>query len=92
MSNFRIFETEQFSENLEKSFGGQQKKIIQKLYSYVYPQLKGQPFFGKNIKKLRNYAPETWRYRVGSYRFFYEIDDKQKIVYMIAADNRADAY
>ena len=44
------------------------------------------------IKKLRNYKPDTWRYRIGDYRFFYEIDDKEKIVFMIAADNRGDAY
>lgn len=92
MINFRIFETAQFLENLEEELGNQKERIKQKLAGYVYPQLKQQPYFGKNIKKLRDYTPETWRYRIGGYRFFYEIDDRRKIVFMISADNRADAY
>ena len=92
MSNFKLFETAKFLENLEEEFGGQQERIKRKLRSYVYPQLKQQPYFGKNIKKLRDYKPETWRYRIGAYRFFYEIDDHRKIVFMLSADNRRDAY
>jgi len=63
-----------------------------KLYTYAYPQLKENPFFGKNIKKLLNYYPETSRYRIGNYRFFYEIDEKNKIIFMVAADNRKNVY
>jgi mRNA interferase RelE/StbE len=92
LTNFRIFETSQFLENLEDEFGNQKERIKLKLAGYVYPQLRQQPYFGKNIKKLRDYTPETWRYRIGGYRFFYEIDDRRKIVFMISADNRADAY
>ena len=92
MSNFKLFETAQFLKNLEEEFGEQQGRIKRKLRSYVYPQLKQQPYFGKNIKKLRNYKPETWRYIVGNYRFFYEIAEHRKIIFMISADNRADAY
>ena len=92
MTNFRIFETSQFLENLEEELGNQKERIKQKIAGYVYPQLKQHPYFGKNIKKLRDYTPETWRYRIGGYRFFYEIDDRRKIVFMTSADNRADAY
>jgi len=53
---------------------------------------KQNPYFGKNIKKLVNYNPDTWRYRISSYRFFYEIDDQNKIVFMISVDNRQNAY
>ena len=91
-NGYRIFETAQFIKDLEQDFSGQQKKIRNKLLNYVYPQLKQQPYFGKNIKKLVNFDPGTWRYRAGDYRFFYTIDDKEKIINMIAADNRADAY
>ena len=89
---FRIFETNQYIKDLEGDFSGHQSKIIRKLHQYVYPQLKDNPYFGKNIKKLVNYKPETWRYRIGNYRFFYEIDDKNRIIYMIAADNRQNIY
>ena len=91
-SSFRVFETEQFLKDLDSEFSGINKKIKVKLTSYVYPQLKANPFFGKNIKKLVNYNPETWRYRIGNYRYFYNIDQKRKIVYMVLADNRKDAY
>jgi mRNA interferase RelE/StbE len=89
---FKIFETNQYIKDLEGDFSGQQTRIIKKLRQYVYPQLKANPYFGKNIKKLVNYKPETWRYRIGNYRFFYEIDDRNKIIYMITADNRQNAY
>jgi len=92
LDKFRLFETDQFSKDLERDFSGQQKQLRQKLLSYVYPQLSSQPFFGKNIKKLVNFTPETWRYRIGNYRFFYSINEKKKIIFMIAADNRSDAY
>ena len=88
MDNFKIFETGQFLKDLEQDFSGQQERIKRKLQAYVYPQLKQNPYFGKNIKKLTNYKPETWRYRIGSYRFFYEIDGSEKIVYMITTDSR----
>ena len=92
MDNFKIFETDQFLEDLEQDFSGQQEKIKKKLKTYVYLQLKRNPYFGKNIKKLRDYVPETWRYRIGNNRFFYTIDDDKKIVSMLAADTRAGAY
>jgi mRNA interferase RelE/StbE len=92
LDNFKVFETAQFLKDIEQDFSGQQERIKRKLEAYVYPQLKQNPYFGKNIKKLVNYKPETWRYRIGSYRFFYEISGLEKIVFMIAADSRQGAY
>jgi mRNA interferase RelE/StbE len=89
---FRIFETAQFQDDLEAKPGERSKKIIAKLHGYVYPQLRKQPYFGKNIKKLKGYKPDTWRYRIGNYRFFYEIDDRQKIIFMIAVEARSKSY
>ena len=92
LTKFRIFETNQFLKDLEQDFSGQQERIKTKLVNYVYPQLKQNPYFGKNIKKLVNYKLDTWRYRISSYRFFYKIDNQNKIVFMISVDNRQDAY
>jgi mRNA interferase RelE/StbE len=93
LAKFRIFETDQFIEDLgAREFKGQSEKIARKLSDYVYPQLRSNPFFGKNIRKLKNYTPDTWRYRIGDYRFFYEIDSKAGIVHMLAADSRKDSY
>lgn len=87
-----MFETKQFLQDINQDFGGQQERIKTKLHSYVYPQLRDQPYFGKHIKKLKGYAPETWRYRIGDYRFFYAIDGHKKIVFMLAIDHRGAAY
>lgn len=89
---FRIFETETFLSSLEQDFEGQKDKIKVKLRSQVYQQLKESPSFGPNIKKLQNWTPPTWRYRIGSYRFFYEIDCENKIVSMIVTEHRDRAY
>jgi mRNA interferase RelE/StbE len=70
LAKFKIFETSQFSEDLSAEFKGRGTKIRDKLLSYVYPQLRDNPYFGKNIKKLKNYKPETWRYRIGDFLFF----------------------
>ena len=50
------------------------------------------PHFGPHIRKLKGYAPETWRYRIGAWRFFYEIDEHERVVSMIAASHRGSAY
>jgi mRNA interferase RelE/StbE len=92
LNKFKIFETNQFLKDLKPDFSGQQERIKTKLITYVYPQLKQNPYFGKNIKKLINYKPDTWRYRISSYRFFYEIDNQNKIVFMISVDNHQNAY
>ena len=92
MDNFKSFETNQFLNDLEQDFSGQQERIKRKLATYIYPQLKQNPYFGKNIKKLTDYQPETWRYRIGNYRFFYEIDKQKKIISMLTVDSRQNAY
>jgi len=90
--NFKIFETNQFGKDLEQDFSGQEERIKRKLKTYAYPQLRQNPYFGKNIKKLRGYKPDAWRYRIGNHRFFYTINDHKKIIFMIAADARGSAY
>lgn len=92
MSKFRIFETEEFQKRLAKLSAADQKFIKTKLTEYAYPQLKQDPFFGANIKKLKGYAPDTWRYRIGNYRVFYIIENEEKIIYILTLDARKDAY
>ena len=90
--SYRIFETEEFAKNLHEIARGGSAKIAQKLRTVIYPALKQQPHFGPQIKKLKNWEPSTWRYRIGSWRFFYEIHEQEKIVFMIAAVHRSEAY
>ncbi len=91
-NNYRIFETNQFLKDFEKIKGKPHKKFREKLDNYVYPQLRIEPHFGNNIKKLVNWVPETWRYRVGNYRIFYEIDEEEKVVSILTIDIRGKAY
>ena len=56
MSDFRIFETEEFQKKLEKLHPGASRFVRKKLTDYVYPQLRKDPFLGPNIKKLKGYA------------------------------------
>jgi mRNA interferase RelE/StbE len=92
LGKFKIFETDRFLQDLSEDFKGLGEKIMKKLREYVYPQLRDNPHSGKNIKKLKNYQPDTWRYKIGDYRFFYEIDTKENIVFMLAVDSRKDSY
>ena len=92
LDRYRIFETEQFQKDLRYLSRSGHKKVAQKLREFIYPQLREHPHFGPNIKKLRDFTPETWRYRIGSWRFFYEIDEGEKVVFMIAASHRGSAY
>jgi mRNA interferase RelE/StbE len=92
LSSFRIFETDEFRKKLNKLSLRNRKLITSKLKDYAYPQLKEDPFFGANIKKLKEYDPETWRYRIGDFRIFYVIDAAEKVVYILTIDARKDAY
>ena len=92
MSKYRIFETERFQKDLQHIAISGQSKVSQKLRNFVYPQLQNHPHFGPNIKKLKDFPPDTWRYRIGSWRFFYEIDEQEEIVFMIAASHRSSEY
>ncbi len=92
MSHYRIFETNEFQKKIGKISKREKTFIEKKLRETIYPQLKEEPYYGSNIKKLVNYKPETRRYRVGKYRFFYTIDESKKVIYMLSVDLRKDAY
>ena len=92
MPKYRIFETEEFSRALQSLDKSEGKFVRAKLKKYVYPQLQHQPYFGPNIKKLRNYDPETWRYKMGQFRLFYSMNEPDKVVNILTVNFRKDAY
>ena len=92
MHEYRIFETDQFARDLKRITRAGHQDLVRKLRSTLYPQLIQHPHFGPHIRKLKHYAPETWRYRIGAWRFFSEIDDDEQTVFMIAASHRGSAY
>lgn len=87
-----MFETDQFQEDLRQIARAGRSDIVRKLQEVVYPQLAHHPYHGPNIRKLQGYTPDTWRYRIGAWRFFYEVDDTDKIVFLTAAAHRGSAY
>lgn len=91
--SYRIFETAQFRKELDKTLSPDQREIVsERLRTRVYPRLKKAPRWGAQIKKLKDFEPETWRYRVGDLRFFYAIDEEHTVVVMTAVRFRKDAY
>jgi mRNA interferase RelE/StbE len=92
LSNFRIFETDQLISDIENLPPSSKSKIYKKIREYVYKQIAENPYFGLNIKKLKDFSPETWRYRIGTYRLFFEINDSEKIIFITALSKRKDAY
>jgi mRNA interferase RelE/StbE len=89
---FRIFETRQFSKDLAGFGPAVGVRLEAKLREHVYPTLRQNPYLGPNIKRLKNWQPPTWRYRVGEWRFFYQVNEMERIVFLIAADHRKQAY
>ena len=89
---YKIFETDEYSKRLNKLSKRDSEYIENKLRNYTYDQLRDEPHYGTNIKKLKDYVPEMWRYRIGKFRVFYTIDEENKIVFIITVEFRKDAY
>jgi mRNA interferase RelE/StbE len=90
LSDYRIFETDEFIKHLETLPEHDRVLIGRKLKGHAYPQLCENPFYGRNIAKLKAFEPPLRRYRIGDFRLFYAIDDAQKIVFMIILDSRKE--
>ena len=88
MYNFKIAETKNF-QKIKKNIN---KKLYDKISSIVYPQLKSNPYYGLNIKKLKGEFEGYYRYRIGNYRLFYLIDDDKILVIVVDFKHRQDAY
>ena len=89
MDKFKIAETEHFLKKISKN---KYKNLYKKITEYVYPLLRKNPYFGNNIKKLKGELSGMYRYRIGKYRLFYEIDNDKVIVFIADIEDRKDAY
>ncbi|OHD05986.1 MAG: hypothetical protein A2Y34_11245 [Spirochaetes bacterium GWC1_27_15] len=59
LNNFKIAETNFYKEKINKT---QFKRFYTKIKDYVYPILKNNPYFGKNVKKLKGEFEGIYRY------------------------------
>lgn len=87
-----LIKRKHFDNYIDRVRGRIQEKFYNKISNYIYPQIIINPYYGNNIKKLKNWLPETWRYRIGDYRLFYEIDETNKVIFIIALEQRQNAY
>ena len=88
LSNFQIAETKAFEKLKEKI----DSKLYIKIKNIVYPQLKSNPFYGTNIKKLKGEFEGYYRYRIGNYRLFYLIVNDKVLVAIVDFRHRQNAY
>ena len=89
MHNLKIAETETFSKKINSK---KYNHLLNKIIEDVYPILKNNPFFGTNIKKLKEDFKEIYRFRIGDYRIFYKIDEQKSLIFILNIENRQDAY
>lgn len=88
MFDFEIAETREFQKKIKKV----DAKIYIKIKNIVYPQLRSNPFYGTNIKKLKGEFEGVYRYRIGNYRLFYMIEEDKVIVIVTTIVHRQNAY
>lgn len=85
---FSIAETKTF----EKVKTSLDAKLYLKIKTIVYPQLRENPFFGTNIKKLKGEFEGYYRYRLGNYRLFYSVEQEKVMVFIVDVKHRQGAY
>jgi len=88
-TDFRIAETGRFE---KKAASPEFRAVCGKARRYVYPKLRANPFFGPNIKKLKGEFTDVYRYRLGTFRLFYTLREREVIFVMIDVAERKDAY
>lgn len=88
MYDFQIAETKSFIKKKDKI----DKKLYSKIVNIVYPQLKSNPYFGTNIKKLKGEFLGFYRYRLGNYRLFYMIEEDKVLVIVTEFKHRKNSY
>jgi len=88
LSKYQIAETKTF-EKVKKKID---KKLYSKIENFVYPQLRVNPFYGTNIKKLKDDLEGYYRYRIGNYRLFYLIENDKLIIAVVDFKHRQHAY
>jgi mRNA interferase RelE/StbE len=91
-ARYRVFETDELLKQLKRLDASSRQFLQGKLTHQIYPQLREEPHFGRNIKRLHDYDPPTWRYRVGRFRVFFGIDEEASLVLVLTIAQRKDAY
>jgi len=89
LDRYKIAEAENYSKKVSSK---RYAHLYQKILYDVYPILRKNPFFGGNIKKLKGAYKDIYRFRIGIYRLFYKVEERDSIVFMIDIKAREGAY
>jgi mRNA interferase RelE/StbE len=89
LDKYSIAETATFSKKINTR---KYIHVYPKIFEDVYPVLRNNPFFGANIKKLKGAYNDIYRFRLGDYRLFYNVNEEEHIVFVITIEDRKDAY
>jgi len=89
LNEYRVAETGFFEKKIQRK---EYRKVYAKIKLLIYPQLRANPYFGPQVKKLKGELKNVYRYRIADYRLFYIIDEKRKIVFILEFHHRKDAY
>lgn len=81
----------QLTNEAEKHYKGLDKKMTRRVNKAIDMLVKN-PFFGKNIVKLKGQYAGLYRYRVGSYRIVYSIDKTNNLCVIKGIYRRGKAY
>jgi len=77
--------------NAAKAYEKLDEKTVARINKNI-DTLKGNPFYGKNIKRLRGELQEKYRLRVGGYRIVYRVDEGEKAVIIEDIGLRENVY
>lgn len=92
LSEYRLFETENFRRELTRLGPTAAKRIRTRLETGAYSALRAAPRQVPSAARLKDWDPPTWRLRIGPYRLFYRIEDEERVVWLISVSDRKDAY
>ena len=90
MSNsYRIAESSTFVKRITLK---ENAKRYGKIRRIIYPVLRRNPYQGPNIKRLKENFAGILRYRIGDFRLFYTVSEKDKTVFILDFRRRKDIY
>ncbi len=80
-----------FHRKAEKFYQKVDKKTIQK-FNEAIDNLQSNPFFGRDIKKLRGKLKGKYRLRVGNLRIVYQVEKEENLILIEAIGQRGGIY
>ncbi len=86
--NFKLM----IEQRAEKELSSLEQNIQNRIKDKIKDILKEDPLPGGkgDIKKIKD--SKFWRLRIGDHRVFYDVDKKEKIVYILSIKHRSKAY